>query len=71
MAISSVIHTNGQSIERVLTAGLPVMLIFWRPSTPVPASLEPVLDDLARQYAGKAIFARVNADEASSVGEPL
>ena len=30
MAIDTPIHTNEQSIERVLSAGAPALLVFWR-----------------------------------------
>ena len=63
MSFSGIVNTNEQSIERVLNAGLPVVLIFWRASTPVPAAQEQSLDALAAAYAGRALLARVNADE--------
>ncbi|MFN3332011.1 MAG: thioredoxin [Caldilinea sp.] len=61
MTIADILNTNTQSIDRILNAGLPVMLIFWRPSAP-PAQ-EQELQELARRYAGRAILARVNADD--------
>lgn len=61
MAIASVIHTNQHSIDRVLNAGAPVALVFWRPDSPLPAALESALERLARAYAGKAIIAKVDA----------
>ena len=62
MPISTVIHTNEQSIDRVLAAGAPVLLVFWSKQTPLPAAVEMSLDKLAQQYAGKAIIATVDAD---------
>lgn len=61
MTIADVLNTNTQSIDRILNAGLPVMLIFWRPSSPPVQDQE--LQELARRYAGRAILARVNADD--------
>jgi thioredoxin 1 len=63
MAINSVIHTNEQSIDRVLNAGLPVVLVFWRDKSPAAAQLDPVLDQLARDYQGKALIAKVNVTD--------
>ncbi len=40
MPISTVIHTNEQSIDRVLAAGAPVLLVFWSKHTPLPAAVE-------------------------------
>ena len=62
MPISSVIHTNAQSIDRVLGAGAPVLLIFWRRTAPVPQDIDRQLDDLAQQYAGRALLAKVDAE---------
>jgi thioredoxin 1 len=62
MPISTVIHTNDQSIDRVLAAGAPVLLVFWGKRTPLVPPVEAALDKLAQQYAGKAIIAKVDAD---------
>ena len=62
MPIATVIHTNDQSIDRVLKAGLPTVLVFWRRSSALPPALESQLDQLALQYAGKALIAKVDAD---------
>ncbi len=62
MTIATVINTNVQSIDRVLAAGMPVLLAFWRPATPMTPAQEEGLDHLAQAYAGRAILARVDAD---------
>ena len=62
MAIDTVIHTNTQSIDRVLGTGLPVMLVFWKRSVPQSTELDPVLNQLASRYAGRALIAKVDAD---------
>jgi thioredoxin 1 len=62
MPISSVIHTNEQSIDRVLAAGALVLLVFWSKRTPLPTSLDDTLDKMAQQYAGKAVIAKVDVD---------
>lgn len=61
MAISSVIHTNQHSIDRVLQAGLPVMLVFWRHDAAPGAETDDHLDELAQRYAGRALIAKVDA----------
>jgi len=61
MAITSPIHTNERSIERVLGAGVPVLLVFWDRACPPCDQLSPVLDRLAAAYAGRALIAKVNA----------
>jgi thioredoxin 1 len=63
MAISTVIHTNEHSIDRVLATGLPVVLAFWQRNQPMPLSIDQELDGLAQRYAGKALIAKVNGDD--------
>ncbi len=67
MPISSVIHTNAQSIDRVLGANAPVLLIFWRQNAALPAAVDQKLDQLAQQYAGRALLAKVDADAESTL----
>jgi thioredoxin 1 len=61
MPIDTVIHTNQYSIDRVLQAGLPVLLVFWRADVPQSAEMDQTLDELARAYAGRALIAKVDA----------
>jgi thioredoxin 1 len=62
MPFDAPIHTNARSIDRVLNAGLPVVLIFWRTNCLPCRQLDPTLNSLARRYAGKLLFAKVDAD---------
>lgn len=61
MAIDSVIHTNQHSIDRVLQTGLPVMLVFWRQDAAPGDQTDALLEQLAKQYAGRALIAKVDA----------
>ena len=67
MAIDSVIHTNEQSIGRVLQTGLPVALIFWTKAQPLSAAWENNLERAAREYAGKLLIAKVDAETEAAV----
>jgi thioredoxin 1 len=71
MPISSVIHTNEQSIDRVLasaaSSGAPVLLVFWSKRTPLDGAADSALDKLAQQYAGKAIIAKIDAESERSL----
>ena len=63
MVFDTPIHTNEQSIERVLQAGPPVLLVFWRKACPPCDQLNPALERLAAAYAGKALIARIDAQD--------
>ena len=60
MAIDTPIHTNEQSIDRVLRAGRPVILVFWRNGCAPCDQLNPALERLAAAYADKALIAKVD-----------
>jgi thioredoxin 1 len=63
MVFDTPIHTNEQSIERVLHAGLPVLLVFWRRGCPPCDQLNPALGRLAAAYAGRALIAKIDAQD--------
>ncbi len=60
MTLDTPIHTSEQSIDRVLRAGRPVVLVFWQNECSPCAQLNPTLDRLAAAYAGKALIAKVD-----------
>lgn len=61
MPFDTPIHTNQHSIDRVINAGLPVILVFWKDQCTPCDQLNPNLDRLARDYAGKLLVAKVDA----------
>ncbi len=61
MPFDTPLHTNQHSIDRVINAGLPVILVFWRNNCPPCDQLNPALERLARDYAGKLLVAKVDA----------
>jgi thioredoxin 1 len=63
MALDRPVHTSARSIDRVLGAGVPVLLVFRRPACPPCAQLDPALDRLAADYAGRALIAKVDAQD--------
>lgn len=56
------INTNDQSLDRVLNAGYPVVLVFWDGGSLDP-NLEEVMRNVARNDAGRVLVAKVNARE--------
>ena len=61
MTLAVPIHTSEHSIDRVLGAGVPVLLVFRGRSCPPCEQLEPALERLAAAYAGAALVAKVDA----------
>jgi thioredoxin 1 len=64
MPIDVPIHVNEANLPRVLSAGAPAVLVFWKRECGPCNQLLPVLDQVAKQYANKALIVKVNvADE--------
>ena len=58
------IKTGAQNLDRVLAAGRPTLLVFEIPNCEPCHALEPTLQDLARDFAGRALIVRVeNAED--------
>ena len=63
MPIDSPVHTGEANLPRVLETGLPIMLTFWQRDCLPCDALAPVLERLARRYAGRALVVKINAAE--------
>jgi thioredoxin 1 len=69
MPIDSVLHTNRHSIDRVLNAGLPLLLVFWENHRSPLQATDDELNRIATKYAGRALVAKVDArDESELLG---
>lgn len=59
-----VVHVTDGSFEQdVLQAKLPVLVDFWAEWCGPCKMISPVLEQIAKEYAGKAVIAKLNIDE--------
>jgi thioredoxin 1 len=58
------IHVTDETFEQmVLNATLPTLVDFWAPWCGPCRMVAPIVEDLAKDYDGKAKFVKVNTDE--------
>jgi thioredoxin 1 len=61
---ASPVHVTDETFEEVvLEAGVPAMVDFWAPWCGPCRMVAPVIEDLAKEYDGRAVIAKMNTDE--------
>ena len=69
MTADKVVHLDRRSFASAIKSELPVMVDFWAEWCGPCRLMGPVLDDLAKAYAGRAVIAKVNVDENRELAE--
>ena len=68
--IDEPIHVTDASFEEaVINSKVPVIVDFWAPWCGPCKMLAPLLDQAAKNYAGKLIVAKINVDDESETAE--
>ncbi len=58
------VHVSDEAFEKtVLNSDVPVVVDFWAPWCGPCKMVEPILEQIAEDYAGKLLVAKVNTDE--------
>lgn len=64
MASDKIVHVTDATFEaEVLKSDKPVLIDFWAPWCAPCRAIAPIIDDLAKEYDGRAKFVKINVDD--------
>lgn len=63
MAGDNVKHLSDKDFEETVNGATPTLVDFWAPWCGPCKAIGPVVEELANEYAGKAVIAKMNVDE--------
>ncbi|MFQ5970123.1 MAG: thioredoxin family protein [Nitrososphaerales archaeon] len=63
------INLNSETWESVENSKLPVAVDFWAPWSSYCKELAPLFEELAKEYEGKALFAKLNIYESPDIAD--
>lgn len=69
--MADLILTDQNFQEKVIESKLPVIVDFWAPWCHPCKLIEPIIDELAKEYTGKIVIGKLNTDENQQIYEQL
>lgn len=57
------ILTDKNFREEVIESKMPVLVDFWAPWCPPCKIIDPILDELGKEFEGKVVLGKINSDE--------
>lgn len=69
--MADLIITDQNFEEQVVKSKLPVVLDFWATWCPPCKMIEPIVDELAKEFDGKVVVGKIDADEYPEVAAQL
>tara|TARA_Y100000817_G_scaffold116690_1_gene91463 strand:+ start:119 stop:442 length:324 start_codon:yes stop_codon:yes gene_type:complete len=66
---NNAIDLNDENFKDYITSDKPVLVDFWAEWCGPCKMLTPIIEELAEEYADRAVIAKVNVDQASSIAQ--